>query len=168
MMANTPGKKKTILHVIDALNIGGAQELLVLLADKTPKSAYQTLVCVIQPDVTLKSRIESRGAPVFCLSRSRPSIFCPGKFITYFYRNIRDIVSLCRQHRVDVVHCHLSDAEFIGHSGRVALWRQANHFHRTLSRASAGAQIRRYPKFSQNRCDPLAVSSRKCRCGGVR
>ncbi|MBI5591947.1 MAG: glycosyltransferase [Deltaproteobacteria bacterium] len=109
-----PGKKTTILHVIDALNIGGAQELLVLLADKTPKSVYQTLVCVIQPDLTLKSRIESKGAPVFCLSRSRPSIFCPGKFIIYFYQNIRDIVALCRQHRVDVVHCHLSDAEFTG------------------------------------------------------
>jgi glycosyltransferase involved in cell wall biosynthesis len=114
MMASLPGEKKTILHVIDALNIGGAQELLVLLADKTPKSAYQTLVCVIQPDLTLKSRIESRGAAVFCLSRSRPSILCPVKFITYFYRNIRDIVSLCRQHRVEVVHCHLSDAEFTG------------------------------------------------------
>ncbi len=114
MMAGAPDEKKTILHVIDALNIGGAQELLVLLADKTPKSAYQTLVCVIQPDITLKSRIESKGASVFCLSRSRPSIFCPGKFITYFYLNIRDIVSLCRQHRVDVVHCHLSDAEFAG------------------------------------------------------
>jgi glycosyltransferase involved in cell wall biosynthesis len=114
MMAGALGEKKTILHVIDALNIGGAQELLVLLADKTPKSAYQTLVCVIQPDVTLKFRIESRGASVFCLSRSRPSIYCPGNFITYFYQNIRDIMSLCRQHRVDVVHCHLSDAEFTG------------------------------------------------------
>lgn len=114
MMTGTPSQKKVILHVIDALNIGGAQELLVLLADKTPKSAYQTLVCVIQPDVTLKSRIESKGATVFCLNRSRPSIFCPGKFFTYFCLNIRDIVSLCKQHRVDVVHCHLSDAEFIG------------------------------------------------------
>ena len=114
MMVNVPGKKKSILHVIDALNIGGAQELIVLLADKTPKSTYQTLVCVIQPDLTLKSRIESRGASVFCFNRSRPSIYHPGNFILYFYSNIRDIMSVCRQHRVDVVHCHLSDAEFTG------------------------------------------------------
>jgi len=107
-------KKKTILHVIDALNIGGAQELLVLLADKTPKFAYHTLVCVIQPDLTLKSRVESRGASVFCFNRSRPSILCPGNFFSYFYSNIRDIMSICRQYRVDVVHCHLSDAEFTG------------------------------------------------------
>ena len=114
MMVSVPGKKKTILHVIDALNIGGAQELLVLLADKTPKFAYQILVCVIQPDLTLKSRIESRGAYVFCFNRSRPSIYHPGNFISYFYSNIRDIMSICRQQRVDVVHCHLSDAEFTG------------------------------------------------------
>jgi glycosyltransferase involved in cell wall biosynthesis len=114
MITSVIDKKQTILHVIDALNIGGAQELLVLLADKTPKSAYQSLVCVIQPDLTLKSRIESRGASVFCFNRSRPSIFRPGNFILYFYSNIRDIISICRQHRVDVVHCHLSDAEFTG------------------------------------------------------
>jgi glycosyltransferase involved in cell wall biosynthesis len=106
--------KRTILHVIDALNVGGAQELLVLLAEKTPKSAYQTLVCVIQPDTTIKARIESKGAPVFCLNRSRPSIYNPFAFVLYFYKNIRDILSLCRQHKVDVVHCHLSDSELIG------------------------------------------------------
>ena len=103
-----------ILHVIDALNIGGAQELLALLADKTPKAVFKTIVCVIQPDVTLKSRIESKGVSVYCLGRSRPSILRPLDIIAYSYRNIRDIVSLCKQHQVDVVHCHLSDAEFLG------------------------------------------------------
>lgn len=114
IVTNTQFNKRTILHVIDALNIGGAQELLVLLADKTPKSSYQTLVCTIQPDITLKHRIESKGVPVYCLNRPRPSIFCPGDFMMYFYKNIRDIISLCRQHGVNVVHCHLSDAEFMG------------------------------------------------------
>jgi hypothetical protein len=114
MVAKMPGGKRTILHVIDALNVGGAQELLVLLAEKTPKSAYRTLVCVIQPDTTIKARIESKGAAVHCLNRSRPSIYNPFDFILYFYKNIRDILSLCREHEVDVVHCHLSDSEFIG------------------------------------------------------
>lgn len=114
MLAKTPGRKKTILHVIDALNVGGAQELLALLADKTPKSTYRTIVCVIQPDITIKPRIESKGVPVYCFNRPRPSIFHPFDFIIYFYKNVRDILSLCRQHRVDVVHCHLSDAEFVG------------------------------------------------------
>ena len=107
-------RKRTILHVIDALNVGGAQELLVLLAEKTPKSAYQTLVCVIQTDTTIKARIESKGVTVYCFNRPRPSIYNLYDFILYFYKNVRDIIALCRQHKVDVVHCHLSDAEFAG------------------------------------------------------
>ena len=114
MIAKALGKKRTILHVIDALNVGGAQELLVLLAEKTPKSAYRTLVCTIQPDLTIKNRIESQDVPVYCLNRSRPSISHPLAFISYFYNNIKEIAAICRQQEVDVVHCHLSDAEFIG------------------------------------------------------
>jgi glycosyltransferase involved in cell wall biosynthesis len=113
-VAEIPDGRRTILHVIDALNVGGAQELLVLLAEKTPKSRYRTLVCVLQPDLTIKPRIESNGVPVYGFNRSRPSIFHPFDFIYYFYKNIRDIISLCRQHEVDVVHCHLSDSEFAG------------------------------------------------------
>ncbi|MCL2669251.1 MAG: glycosyltransferase family 4 protein [Syntrophaceae bacterium] len=113
-MAITPSERRVILHVIDALSVGGAQELIILLADKTPKSAYRTLVCVLQPDIAVKSRIEAKGASVYCLGRRRPSILSLGEFFFYFYKNIRDIVSLCRREGVDAVHCHLSDAEFIG------------------------------------------------------
>jgi len=113
-MAVAPDKAKTILHVIDALNVGGAQELLVLLAAKTSKSAYRTLVCVLQPDTTILSRIESKGVPVFCFNRFRPSIVSPAAFILYFYKCVKDVISICRQYKVDVVHCHLSDAEFVG------------------------------------------------------
>jgi glycosyltransferase involved in cell wall biosynthesis len=113
-MVKTPREQKTILHVIDALNVGGAQELLVLLAEKTPRDAYRTLVCVLQPDTTIKQRIVAKGVPVYCFNRPRPTIFRPGDFTLYFYRNIRDIILLCRREGVDVVHCHLSDAEFTG------------------------------------------------------
>lgn len=109
-----PPGKKTILHVIDALNVGGAQGLLVLLAKKIPRADYETLVCVLQPDGTIRELLEEQGARVFCFNRPRFSILSPAKFFLYFYRNVRDIISLCRRYQVDVVHCHLSDAEFIG------------------------------------------------------
>jgi hypothetical protein len=100
--------------VIDALDIGGAQELLVLIAGKAPKFLFQTLVCVIQPVTTLKPRIESKEVPVYCFNMSRPSTYNPFDFILYFYKNVREIHSLCRQNKVDVVHCPLLDSEFIG------------------------------------------------------
>jgi glycosyltransferase involved in cell wall biosynthesis len=113
-MDTNSGSVRTILHVIDALNIGGAQALLELLAAKTPRSRYRTLVCVLQPDMTVLSRIEATGIKVFCLNRRRPGIVRPIDFISYFYLNIRDITRICGQYQVDVIHCHLSDAEFIG------------------------------------------------------
>lgn len=105
---------KTILHIIDALNYGGAQKLLVLLARWTPPSKYRTIVCVLQTGIELKTAIESAGVKVVCLYRPRPSILFPFRLATYIYRNIRDIFSLCKRERVDVVLCHLSDAEFLG------------------------------------------------------
>ncbi len=113
-MDTNSGSVRTILHVIDALNIGGAQALLELLAAKTPRSRYRTLVCVLQPDTAVLSRIEAAGVKVFCLNRRRPGIVRPIDFISYFYLNIRDITRICYEHSVDVIHCHLSDAEFIG------------------------------------------------------
>lgn len=114
-------KRKHILHVIDALGYGGAQELLVLLARCTPGDRYRTTVCVLQPNSELKRAIESEGARVVCFDRPRPSILKPHRFLGYFARNVRDIVSLCAREGVDVVQCHLSDAEFVGIcAGRLA------------------------------------------------
>jgi glycosyltransferase involved in cell wall biosynthesis len=108
------GLPQTILHVIDALNYGGAQKLLLLLAQWTPQKLYRTLICSLQENEELKDQFESLNVPVFCFHRPRPSISRPHLFWTYFFRNIRDIMRICRQEKVDVIQCHLSDAEFIG------------------------------------------------------
>jgi len=107
-------KPKTVLHLIDALNFGGAQQLLVLLAQWTPQPAFKTIVCVLQPDESVRQQIASKGAKVICLNRPRPSILCPHRLIAYIINNIRDIIGLCKRERVDIIQCHLSDAEFIG------------------------------------------------------
>ena len=113
--------KKKILHVIDALNYGGAQQLLLLIAASTARQAYHTVVCSFQENDDLKAAIESSGARVYVFYRHRPSILRPHRLAAYIYRNIKQIHHICRQHSVDVIHCHLSDAEFIGIlAGRLA------------------------------------------------
>ncbi len=106
--------RRHVLHLIDALTYGGAQELVVLLSRWAPKGLYKTTVCVLQPNAPLSSRIEQEGGRVILFDRPRPSILKPLHFISYFYRNIRDIVALCKREHVDVIQCHLSDAEFVG------------------------------------------------------
>ena len=107
-------QRKHILHVIDALTYGGAQELIVLLSKWTPKENFKTTVCVLQPNPELAEEIESSGVRVFCFNRPRPSIVDPLRFVSYFINNVRDIVALCRNEQVSIIQCHLSDAEFIG------------------------------------------------------
>ena len=107
-------RRRHILHVIPLLDYGGAQELLVLMAKWSPKNRYRTTICVLLPNPELKAKAESYGAEVICFNRPRPSILKLHRFISYFYRNVRDIVSLCRREHVDVIHCHLSEAEFVG------------------------------------------------------
>jgi hypothetical protein len=73
---------------MDALNVGGAQELLVLLDEKTLKSAYRTLVCVTQPDTNIRPQIELKKAPAYCFNRSKHSIYNPPDFILYLYKTV--------------------------------------------------------------------------------
>lgn len=107
-------QKRHVLHVIDALNHGGAQRFLVLLAEGIHRDRFAMTVCVLQPDLTLKQTLESKGVEVLCLQRQRPSILSPLRFISYLSRNIRDLECYCRTNAIDVLHCHLSDAEFLG------------------------------------------------------
>ncbi len=103
---------KKVLHVIDALNVGGAQELLALMA-KHKGSAFEMSVCVLQPSLDLQAKIESHGVRVFALNRKRCSVTSIFDFLKYSLGSMRDIVRICREEHVDVLHAHLSDAEFL-------------------------------------------------------
>lgn len=105
---------RPVLHVIDALDCGGAQELLVLLARLTPRETHPTCVAVIQPATGMLDRLKATGARVYCLGRPRPSIFKPLAFLRYVIGVIGDIRRICRLENIAILHCHLSDAEFLG------------------------------------------------------
>jgi glycosyltransferase involved in cell wall biosynthesis len=111
---------RVVLHVVDALNVGGAQELILLLAGLAPPG-QRTVVCVLQPDLAMADRFAAAGAEVAALGRARPSILSPIRFAGYFLGGVRDVARLVRRIRADVVHCHLGDAEIAGIlAGRLA------------------------------------------------
>ena len=111
---------RAVLHVIDALNVGGAQELLLLLTRQAPPGQKIT-VCALQPDLAMRERFAAAGAEVVGLDRERPSILSPLRFARYLFGGVRDVRRLCRRLKADVVHCHLADAELVGIlAGRLA------------------------------------------------
>ena len=111
---------RAVLHVIDALNVGGAQELLLLLALQAPPEQVFT-ICALQSDLAMQERFTAAGVAVVALNRKRPTILSPLRFLRYLLGNVCDVVRLCRRLGTSVVHCHLADAELIGTlAGRLA------------------------------------------------
>ena len=106
-------QRMTVLYVIDELCIGGAQELLVLLARHTSREC-RSVVCSLQGGDAVQKRLEQAGAEVHVFGRQRPSLAKPHKVIEYFVRSLLDILKMCSCINPDVIHCHLSDAVLLG------------------------------------------------------
>lgn len=102
------------MHIIDALNVGGAQRLLVELAARIPPTTCRTVVCSLQAPDDCATALRDRGARVISCGRLRPSIINPVRFTAYAAGGFSAILRLCRTEHASVVHCHLSDAEFLG------------------------------------------------------
>jgi glycosyltransferase involved in cell wall biosynthesis len=115
------GAPRPVLHLIDTMDCGGAQELLVLLARVTPRDRYPTSVAVIQPFTGMADQLRAAGARVHLLNRARPSIMCPVRMARYVWGVVNDVRRICLRENISILHCHLSDAEFTGIlAGRLA------------------------------------------------
>ncbi len=109
--AETP---EHVVFVIDNVNYGGAQQLLVPLCAALCRRGTEVAVCALQPGDGLARRLRDAGAEVVLCNRSRPSIVNPFKLLSYIFLGIRDIRRLLHARPYCVLHAHLSDAEFIG------------------------------------------------------
>ncbi len=87
-------QKKTILHCIDSLSLGGAE---VLLMETLPLlTEYDNVVCYLHPPDTLLSQI--KDYPVYCLGyRSKFS----------FFKTVRKLRQVIKKNNVSIVHAHL-------------------------------------------------------------
>ena len=104
---------QTVLYIVDALNVGGAQELLVQLARHTAPHV-RTVVCSLQNDQAMTARLKAAGAEVVVLGLKRPSILRPGQFLVSVVGALRDILRLCARVQPTIIHCHLADASLLG------------------------------------------------------
>jgi glycosyltransferase involved in cell wall biosynthesis len=97
-----------IMHVIDGLARGGAERMLVDLANLTAKDGHQVTVCVTGTDPTLARELAPSIRVVVLARRSRITPFALAK-----------LIHLVRQ--VDVVHAHMRSS-----AGAIAMLRAAH------------------------------------------
>ncbi len=94
--------KYCVLHVIDSLDLGGAQEALENLVRFGDRKTFHFEVASMHRHGVYSERIRALGIPVHALS--------PHKFVPLF---IPSLAALLLQRRFDIVHCHLTWANLI-------------------------------------------------------
>jgi len=95
-------RKARVLHVIDSLDLGGAQSVLINLVKHGDRSRYDFEVATMHGRGVYWDSVRALGVPVHSLSFDR---LFPGY--------IAAMIWLCLTRRYDIVHAHLRGANVI-------------------------------------------------------
>ena len=98
--------KPTVLHLIEKLQIGGAEVTVLKLVTHLCDGKYQPLVCTLTGG-PLKAQIEDGGVPVITLNIGRRSIVLFPLFALDIIRILTELVRLVRRCKADIIHAHL-------------------------------------------------------------
>ncbi len=98
-----------ILYLIEALDLGGAEQVVIHLARGLDRLQFQPMVACLTAKGRFAPLLEEAGVPVFCLNK-RPKLDLP---------LIPRLQKLIRSEQVDLVHSHLFTANLWG---RLAAW----------------------------------------------
>ncbi|MBA3465639.1 MAG: glycosyltransferase [Deltaproteobacteria bacterium] len=108
-----------ILHVIDGLGLGGAERMLVDIANQTVADGHEASVCVTRSNVTLEPALDPRINRLVLNRKRRVSVAKMLRFTRWV-----------REQRVDVLHVHLrSNLSFVLPLRIMRLVRQPIVFH---------------------------------------
>lgn len=92
------------MYIIWALEMGGAEKMVVSLATNLDKTKYNPLICCLNYKGRLAHQLEEKGIPVIELGKR------PGFDLSI----IPKLIKVMRENRVDIVHTHLWTADFWG------------------------------------------------------
>jgi len=97
-----------ILHIIEQLPFGGAENLLLVLARNIDRSRFDLSFCCLSAGGGIADRLREEGFKVVCLENYR---------MRHFYKKIIDIIRLIKSENVDIVQTHLIEANLWGRIG---------------------------------------------------
>ena len=98
-------RKINILHMIEELPFGGAENLLLTLARNIDRSRFNLIFCCLVKGGDIADKLMNEGFKVICLGSYR---------MRYIYKKIRDIRRLIKAERIDIVQTHLISANLLG------------------------------------------------------
>jgi len=96
------GRKARVLHVIDSLDLGGAQEVVLNLATFGNREDFEHEVATLHGRGIYWSRLSERGIPLHSLS--------PKKWLPVYFPALAGLLA---RGGFDVLHCHLTASNLI-------------------------------------------------------
>lgn len=95
-----------IMHLISSISVGGAQRVLLDLAEKTNRERFEIHVCTFgtTKDRSFLDDFNKLGLPFFQISTSR----------FYDFKNLTSVLEYIRKHNINIIHTHLTEADIIG------------------------------------------------------
>ncbi len=105
--------RRTILHIIDSLSVGGAEQLIKSLAEHIDQTRFAMHVCClgVQRGNALQAEFEQMGVPLHIIGAK--------KF--YGLQPLQQVRRILRDLDVDLVHTHLTSSDVTGRLlGRLA------------------------------------------------
>ncbi|MBI5408623.1 MAG: glycosyltransferase family 4 protein [Nitrospirae bacterium] len=104
-MAHGTKERINVLHIIEALPYGGAENLLLTLARNIDRDRFNLLFCCLRSGGPIADQLKEEGFKVVCLKNYR---------MRFFYKKVRDLIRLINEEGVDVIQTHLIEANFLG------------------------------------------------------
>jgi glycosyltransferase involved in cell wall biosynthesis len=122
-------EKRTVLHLIERLAVGGAEKLVARLVVQSARGKYKVIVCCLL-DGPLRREIEAGGVRVLALNKSRRSIV----FLPLFFWDIAialiKLIALVRREKIHIIHAHLPDCAILaGIAGKLSGARVVATYH---------------------------------------
>ena len=119
------GKPKIdIMHVIERLRLGGAENLLLVLARKIDRSRFTLSFCCFAGKDYVAERLKEEGFKVVCVDKYR---------MRYFHKTMASLIRLKKSECVDIVQTHLAKGNMWGricaHLAGISLVCRAEHSH---------------------------------------
>jgi len=104
--ADRSARRLRVLQVINSLVVGGAEQLLVTLAQHIDTGRYDLRVCSLSPleETPIVRDLRALGVPLYSVSRTTK----------HDARHVARLAALARRLNVDVLHTHLAYANTIG------------------------------------------------------
>jgi sugar transferase (PEP-CTERM/EpsH1 system associated) len=103
-MAEKKSASIKVMHIIEDLENGGAERVLVTLASGLDPQRFRPLVCCLTKKGRMAVELEARGIPVVTINK-RPKLD-----LAMLFR----LCKLMREQKIDIVHTHVFTANFWG------------------------------------------------------